>query len=403
MELADALGGLKGPIMKVAQILAAIPDALPNEYAKELSKLQAEAPSMGWLFVKRRMSFELGTKWKNNFKYFTKNAVKAASLGQVHKAKDSNYKLLACKLQYPDMNSAISADLKQLKLVMNIYKKLDKAIQPEEIYEELSERLTEELDYKREVKHINLYRDMLLPVKSINIPEPVQKLSTGKLLTMTWLEGKPLNNYYNSNIKTKNMISANLFQAWYLPFYKYGIIHGDPHPGNYTIAKNGNVLNLLDFGCIRIFSSTFVSAVIDLYVSLRDNKEELAVSAYESWGFKNISKEIINILNIWAQYVYGPLLQDKKRGIQENQNGSYGREVASKVHKELKRLGGVKPPREFVLVDRAAIGLGSVFMHLKAELNWHRMCEEMIQDFDIKKLAKRQKGILKRNNIIQDS
>ena len=229
--------------MKVAQILAAIPDALPNEYAKELSKLQAEAPSMGWLFVKRRMSFELGTKWKNNFKYFTKNAVKAASLGQVHKAKDSNNKLLACKLQYPDMNSAISADLKQLKLVMNIYKKLDKAIQPEEIYEELSERLTEELDYKREVKHINLYRDMLLPVKSINIPEPVQKLSTGKLLTMTWLEGKPLNNYYNSNIKTKNMISANLFQAWYLPFYKYGIIHGDPHPGNYTIAKNGNVLN----------------------------------------------------------------------------------------------------------------------------------------------------------------
>ena len=86
-ELTELLGGLKGPLMKIAQILATIPDAIPEEYAEQLSKLQAEAPAMGWFFVKRRMRQELGQDWQKNFSYFEKDASKAASLGQVHKVK----------------------------------------------------------------------------------------------------------------------------------------------------------------------------------------------------------------------------------------------------------------------------------------------------------------------------
>jgi len=124
--LASVLGGLKGPLMKVAQILSTIPDALPPEYRKELSKLQADAPSMGWLFVQRRMKNELGNNWFNNFYSFEKIANKAASLGQVHKAiLKENKELVACKLQYPDMESAIKADLKQLKLILKVYKQIE--------------------------------------------------------------------------------------------------------------------------------------------------------------------------------------------------------------------------------------------------------------------------------------
>ena len=111
-DLRAALGGLKGPLMKVAQILATIPDALPKEYVNELSHLQADAPSMGWLFVKRRMKAELGENWLTKFKEFNKNASAAASLGQVHFAVDNQGKNVACKLQYPDMSSAVQADLK---------------------------------------------------------------------------------------------------------------------------------------------------------------------------------------------------------------------------------------------------------------------------------------------------
>ena len=160
-DLRAALGGLKGPLMKVAQILATIPDALPKEYVNELSHLQADAPSMGWLFVKRRMKAELGENWLTNFKDFDKQASAAASLGQVHFAESIDGKELACKLQYPDMGSAVQADLKQLKLIFSLYEKYDSAISTEAIHEELSDRLKEELDYSHEIKNLKLYRHML--------------------------------------------------------------------------------------------------------------------------------------------------------------------------------------------------------------------------------------------------
>src|SRR3954471_16618623 len=106
IELTAALGGLKGPIMKVAQLLATIPDALPPEYAGELMKLQSEAPPMGWAFVKRRMTAELGADWEQNFQSFEHKPAAAASLGQVHRARALDGADLACKLQYPDMESA---------------------------------------------------------------------------------------------------------------------------------------------------------------------------------------------------------------------------------------------------------------------------------------------------------
>ena len=394
-ELMQLLGNLKGPIMKVAQIISTIPDAIPEEYAKKLSMLQAEAPSMGWLFVKRRMRSELGNNWQEKFCKFNKNAIKAASLGQVHQAIEKKDKtLLACKLQYPDMFSSINADLKQLKLILKIYKQIESTINTEDIYLELKERLLEEADYINEFKNILIYKDIFKVNKDIVIPSPYKKLSTNKLLTMNWLEGKPLNQFYSSNNIIRNRISENLFNAWYFPFYKYGIIHGDPHPGNYTISENGKKLNLLDFGCIRIFNPNFVGGVIKLYRALlHDNKDE-AAKAYKSWGFKNLNTNLVDALNIWALYLYGPLLEDKIRKIQDHQGASYAKELLGKVRKDLKKYGGVKPPREFVLVDRAAIGLGSVFMHLKAELNWHEKFEELIKNFNEKKVITSQKELL---------
>ena len=392
----EALGGLKGPFMKVAQLLSSIPDAMPKEYSDKLQQLQADAPSMGWLFVRRRMINELGNNWQNKFTKFEKNAVKAASLGQVHKAWVENEKF-ACKLQYPDMISTVKADLKQIKLIFSIYKSWDKTINTSEIFDELSTRLMEELDYIREQKNMLIYSKMLSKQKSINVPIPLKTHSTERLITMTWLDGRPLMSYKKSKSEIRNKIALELFKAWYIPFYHYGIIHGDPHPGNYQIFENDKSIkiNLLDFGCIRVFSPKFVGGVIDLYKAIRDQDRELAINAYKAWGFKKLSKEVIEVLNVWAQYIYGPLLEDKIRPIQEKNRNKNGKEIAKKVYKNLKKVGGVKPPREFVLIDRAAVGLGSVFMHLNAQLNWHQLIEEMIENFDQEKLKTRQNKLLK--------
>jgi predicted unusual protein kinase regulating ubiquinone biosynthesis (AarF/ABC1/UbiB family) len=390
-DLKSALGNLKGPVMKVAQILATIPDALPDEYVEELRQLQSNAPSMGRLFVKRRMSAELGKDWQNSFNSFNQEAVAAASLGQVHKAESLDGKTVACKLQYPDMNSAVEADLKQLRLAMSIYQRYDNAINASEIYKELSARIREELDYIREGRNMALYRLMLAKEETVHVPDLIETASTDRLLTMTWLDGVPVLDFIKNNpeLEMRNLVAKNMFRAWYVPFYLYGIIHGDPHLGNYSIRPNGDI-NLLDFGCIRIFPPTFVKGVIDLYIGLRDSDEELAVNAYRTWGFENLDRDTIDVLNHWARFVYSPLMEDKVRRIQETNSGVYGKEVVEKVHKELRRLNGVKPPREFVLMDRAAIGLGSVFLHLNAEVNWYNIFQELISDFDVSEVAYRQ-------------
>lgn len=394
-RLREALGSLKGPLMKVAQILSTIPDAVPKEYASELAQLQADAPSMGWPFVKRRMAAELGKDWEKKFRRFEHEASAAASLGQVHKASAHDGRLLACKLQYPDMASTVEADLRQLKFVLAMFERYDRAVSTKRVQEEIADRLREELDYAREAKHIGLYRLMLKDVPGVQVPEVMPSLSTKRLLTMTWLDGERLQNVIDARaLRDRNAIAMNMFRAWYTPFYYFGVIHGDPHLGNYSVCKD-NSINLLDFGCIRVFRPALVAGVITLYKALQKGDHELAVEAYKAWGFANPSKQLVDVLNIWAQFIYAPILDDKTRLIEETNTGLYGRETANRVHRELRKLGGVEVPREFVFMDRAAIGLGSVFLRLKAEINWYRMFHDLIKNFDEKKLAKRQTKALR--------
>jgi predicted unusual protein kinase regulating ubiquinone biosynthesis (AarF/ABC1/UbiB family) len=279
---------------------------------------------------------------------------------------------------------------------MSIYQRYDNAINASEIYKELSARIREELDYIREGRNMALYRLMLANEETVHVPDLIETASTDRLLTMTWLDGIPILDFIKNNpeLEMRNLVAENMFRAWYIPFYLYGIIHGDPHLGNYSIRPNGDI-NLLDFGCIRVFPPTFVKGVIDLYIGLRDGDEELAVNAYRTWGFENLDRDTIDVLNHWARFVYSPLMEDKVRRIQETNSGVYGKEVVEKVHKELRRLNGVKPPREFVLMDRAAIGLGSVFLHLNAEVNWYNIFQELISDFDVSEVASRQNEALK--------
>ncbi|QDG75696.1 AarF/ABC1/UbiB kinase family protein [Labrenzia sp. PHM005] len=398
-DLAAALGGLKGPLMKVAQLLSTIPDALPPEYTTELAKLQASAPPMGWAFVKRRMRAELGADWQKKFDSFDREPAAAASLGQVHRAAGHDGRVLACKLQYPDMASAVEADLKQLQMLFSLHRRMKPAIDTSEIAKEISARVREELDYYREAAHIDLYRNILEDAPHIRVPSVVQDLSTKRLLTMNWLHGRPLLDYKEHSQEDRNRLAQTMFHAWWHPFSHYGVIHGDPHLGNYTVFEEDGVpsgINLLDYGCIRIFPDAFVEGVVDLYKGLLEEDQDRVVSAYERWGFQNLKKEIIEVLNIWARFIYGPLLTDRVRSIADGVSAAeYGRKEAFRVHSALKELGPVTVPQEFVFMDRAAIGLGGVFLHLRAQLNFFQLFNEQIEGFEAAKVRDRQSAALK--------
>jgi predicted unusual protein kinase regulating ubiquinone biosynthesis (AarF/ABC1/UbiB family) len=399
LALSSALGRLKGPLMKVAQLMATIPDLLPPEYATELQKLQSEAPPMGWAFVKRRMMAELGAGWEKKFASFEHQPAAAASLGQVHRARSLDGALLACKLQYPDMQSAVEADLQQLQWLLAIRRRLDAAIDTTEVGKEIGARVREELDYRREAKHVALYGAVLDGVDSVRVPRPWPALSTGRLLTLDWLEGSRMLTHKNDPLAARNALARAMFTAWWFPFSRFGVIHGDPHLGNYSVFERDGApagINLLDYGCIRIFAPKFVQGVVDLYHGLLHGKDDLVVHAYETWGFRRLSRDLIDTLNIWAKFIYAPLLDDRVRTIADGvAPGEYGRREAFRVHQALKQKGPVTVPREFVFMDRAAIGLGAVFLHLRAELNFYQLFNEAIERFSIDRVAKRQSEALK--------
>ena len=390
-----ALGQLKGPLMKIAQMATTVPDLLPPEFAQELASLQMNAPPMAASFVRRRMAAELGPDWAARFASFDLQPAAAASLGPVHRATGPDGRALAVKLPYPDMQSAVESDLAQMRAVMAFGRQMFGAVDTREIAAEISERIREELDYAREAKAMALYGAFFADRDDIAAPEPLPELSTGRLLTMTWLEGRGLMDFTAADQETRNRVARLLFEAWWTPLIRIGVIHGDPHLGNYTFAGEAARLNLLDFGCIRIFPPSFVDGVLRLYRALIDDDHEAQAEAYRVWGFSGLTRPLIETLNIWARFIYGPLLDDRVRTVADGVNpGAYGRREAFQVKQALEKEGPVTVPREFVFMERAAIGLGSAFLRLGAEMNWRRAFEDTLEGFTEAALADRQAAAL---------
>jgi predicted unusual protein kinase regulating ubiquinone biosynthesis (AarF/ABC1/UbiB family) len=313
----------------------------------------------------------------------------------VHRATSTEGRALAVKLQYPDMQSAVESDLGQMRAALAIGRQLFGSVDTREIAEEVSDRIREELDYGREARAMALYKGFFEGRDDIAVPEPIFALSTGRLLTMEWLEGRGLLAFTEAPLEVRNRIAKVLFEAWWTPLIKLGVIHGDPHLGNYTFAGEADRLNLLDFGCIRIFDPSFVAGVVALYHALITDDRDAQLAAYESWGFKNLKPELMDTLNIWARFIYGPMLDDRVRTVADGvAPGMYGRREAFQVKQALQEQGPVTIPKAFVFMDRAAIGLGSAFLHMGAELNWRRMFEESLEGFSQEALARRQSAVL---------
>ena len=289
--LTQALGGLKGPMMKVAQMMATIPDLLPPEYVEELQTLQNDAPPMGAAFVKRRMMAELGADWRDRFGSFDLGPAAAASLGQVHKATTTEGAPVACKLQYPDMQSAVEADLNQLDLLFGLHRQFGAGIDTRDIAKEIGDRLREELDYAHEARNAALYADILAGTPEVRVPGVHADLSSKRLLTLGWLQGEKLLTYKGEDEETRNRLAVAMYKAWWYPMSHFAVIHGDPHPGNYTVFANDagrpSGINLLDYGCIRVFPPQFAAGVVELYRGFLEEDKARVVHAYELWGLRH--------------------------------------------------------------------------------------------------------------------
>jgi predicted unusual protein kinase regulating ubiquinone biosynthesis (AarF/ABC1/UbiB family) len=301
--------------------------------------------------------------------------------------------VLACKLQYPDMQSAVEADLAQLRTVLALQRAAERKFDTTDIAEEVSERVREELDYIREAAHMRLFGVILEGHDRITVPSPVAELSTGRLLTMTWLDGAPFRDALKAPQDRRDDVARALFHAWFAPLYRFGVVHGDAHLGNYTVRGDGGV-NLLDFGCVRVFPARVVDGLVDLYQALRERDDDLAARAYAKWGFGEVTSDLVEKMGVWAKLVFGPLLEDRERRIGEGGPFAAGPAQIWALKQRLREGSTMRPPREFVFIARAIVGIGAAMVHLDANLNWHRMLEELIKDFDANAVATRQLNAL---------
>ena len=380
--------------MKVAQLMATIPDALPAEYAAELAQLQSNAPPMGKPFVRRRMVSELGPDWQSRFKTFPLEAPP--------RPRWARCTARCCRTAAPSRASCSTRTSRrpwrptsQLRLIFNLYRRYDAAIDTSRIYEEISARLREELDYGLEARHprplprharARAARPRAGPGPGAVDPPPDHHGVA---------DGRPLLEFKAATQEERNRLALGMFRAWYVPFYNYGVIHGDPHLGNYTVRDDLD-LNLLDFGCIRVFKPVFVKGVIDLYWALSSGDRSRGLGVREL-GLREAEQRH----DRRAQRVGGLPLRTPDGG------------PAAPDRREPRQPPGppdrrARPPEaargrrgdaaaEFVFMDRAAIGLGAVFLHLSAEINWYRLFMELIADFDVAKLEQRQTAALERH------
>jgi len=342
---------------------------------------------MGWAF---RQTAHAGGAWrgigKKRFASFEHHPAAAASLGQVHRARarmtapssPASSSMRTC-------NRPSKPIFASLGLLFAIRRRFDPAIDTTEMIKEIGARnargagLSPRSQARRALpRHAGGRR------VGSRCPMCGPSFQPARLLALDWLEGSRMLEHKDDALAVRNRLAKAMFTAWWVPFSRFGVIHGDPHLGNYSVfTEKGKPagINLLDYGCIRIFPPKFVGGVVDLYNGLRKQRPRPRRARLRDLGLQ----EALQGADRHPQHL-GALHLRAADGRPCPQHRRWPSSLAttaaarrSRCTRRLRERGPVTVPREFVLMDRAAIGLGGVFLHLRAELNFHRLFEAAIR------------------------
>ena len=254
LQIADTLGEMKGAVMKVGQIASQYKDVFPPEVAKALEKLQKDAPPMPFAQIKRQVERELGKPLSVLFSQFDEQPFAAASIGQVHKAVLNTGEAVVVKVQYPDIDSNIDSDLKQVRLALKLtgVLNMDKRLQ-EQIFTEIKDSLYDELDYTKEAHNLAIFAHFHSDDAGLIIPKVFNSHSSKRILTLSQEMGEKLEVAATWDNAIKQKIAERLFRFSAGQLFKLYRLHCDPHPGNFAFRPDGSVV-AYDFGGIKSYS-----------------------------------------------------------------------------------------------------------------------------------------------------
>jgi predicted unusual protein kinase regulating ubiquinone biosynthesis (AarF/ABC1/UbiB family) len=356
-RIARTLGELKGAVMKVGQMASIAADVLPAELTEALAGLQKEAPPMDYSVIEEQIEAELGDSPEALFRRFDRKPFASASIGQVHRAETEDGREVVVKVQYPGVDRAVDSDLSHLKVALRASGLI--RVSKESLnasFDELRERLHEELDYCVEADRVRRFREFHAQHPYIAIPEVVGKRSSKRVLTLTYLAGDGLDamGRFGYTQDERNLLGERLLTFMVSEIFEFGEIHGDPNPGNFAVRADGTLI-IYDFGCVKVLPPKVVKAYRDTIVTALDEDYEGVEDGMQRLGVRSPGTPPIDpaYYKRWRDLFWLPFLDN---GTFDFHTSTIHADVIAEIPGVIKRMKFFQPARDLIFLDRMVAG-----------------------------------------------
>lgn len=378
-KLVATLGDLKGLAMKIGQQVSMDPDLLTPEVRAVVAKLQNQAPPMPWSQVREVITQELGRPPEEAYARFDETPIASASLGQVHRAVTKDGREVAVKVQYPDIARALKADLDNLGTMVSVVATSTRMVQGKSYFAELRESMMEELDYRQEAARALVFEEAARALPDVKVPHCLLELTGEKVLTLELLHGHTLKEFMHDprashSNDERYRVSRLLLRAVWGPLLVSGVIHADPHPGNFMLLPDGRV-GVLDFGAIKRFSNAWVDVNRRLFGGVVRGAAldviQLSIDCGFTFDDPAGSRDFVQgVIDIAIRPLATREFDFGKAFI--------SRDMRNHFVKNTPRLPGIKPPKESVQFYRAVGGLSQNLESIGAVGDFRRVYEELL-------------------------
>ena len=382
LRIVESSRELRGAFMKMVQMLSMRDDLLPLEVLSVLSVVQSSVPPMAYALIREQVKKELGKYPEQLFKHFEREAFAAASLGQVHRATLKNGDAVVVKVQYPGVDETVGQDLKNLKALLQVFTLLtrdvlrQKKFDASEIYQEMEERLREELDYVHEANNLALFQRLFADDEEVIIPRVYPDVSSRRVLTMEYLDGYKLQDILAPGVeqKLKDWVSIKYFRMTWRQILEFGVLHTDPHPGNYLVTYHPK-LAMLDFGSVRVFPEEIRKGYLALAKAILARDEKTMARCFGVLGYLDPGADPTPLVKIMYM-IFEPVLEDRNYDPHDFDSAKKTLEITTIGIEN--RIFNAPGHRLFLV--RALWGLDSYTHQFRTITNWHRIFRECVDN-----------------------
>jgi predicted unusual protein kinase regulating ubiquinone biosynthesis (AarF/ABC1/UbiB family) len=377
-QVADALGHMKGAVMKLGQMASYLDQGLPEPVREVLAQLQTDAPPMAAELAADMVCQELGAAPDRVFAEWERSPMAAASIGQVHRAVTHDGREVAVKVQYPGVEEAIRADLDNSDLLFGMMGMLFPGLDPKPIVAELRDRLLEELDYRTEAANQTLFAEQYRGHPTIHVPAVVPGLSAERVLTTELAVGATWSELLEWPQDERNLAAETIYRFAFGGIYRFGAFNGDPHPGNYLFRPGGRV-TFLDYGLCKIFTPDEVAIFEGLITSLvlHDDVDAFIRQTADVGFVSGIERFGKDALVDYFRHFYEFVMTDEVRTITPEYASESIRRFFDLTGPHAEIIRSANLPPSMVIIQRINLGLFALLGELHATANWRRIAEEI--------------------------